>query len=467
MNFSELFKLSNNLCAFSNNGNYLANALQHRLIIRDVKTLEITQIFTCIEDIESIEVWSLEDPSWICKIDEGTAGLINFKWTPDSRHIMSTAEFHVRITVWSLVNKSVSYIKYPKSIEMNMSFSQNGNYLALLERRNCKDYVTIFSCSSWQLLKTVFNCSFQHFEPDMNDAAGISFAPDGNCMCIWESLFEYKIALYSLSGHCIATYAADDWNLGIKTVSWCLSSQFLAIGNYDNKIHVLNHIIWKPIAEFEPSETIENTSVVGCLRTGISNSETTFDISDNLQRNGIILDRPLSIPAIKAEGSKSNLRFGVSQAVFSADNRYLMTRMDNMPTSLWIWSVKEMELVTILIQIRPIKCKTFIKLKNYIFVTTFFVLILVVCWDPAKSRLVLCTGSNKLYMWSPDGSTAVEVPNQDLVINKLNYFAVTFEICSLSWHPTGDCVLLKGKDQMCLCFIQKENKRFQTPFDRN
>uniref|UniRef100_T1IJE1 WD repeat-containing protein WRAP73 n=1 Tax=Strigamia maritima TaxID=126957 RepID=T1IJE1_STRMM len=390
-----------------------ANALQHRLIIRDVKTLEITQIFTCIEDIESIEVWSLEDPSWICKIDEGTAGLINFKWTPDSRHIMSTAEFHVRITVWSLVNKSVSYIKYPKSIEMNMSFSQNGNYLALLERRNCKDYVTIFSCSSWQLLK--------HFEPDMNDAAGISFAPDGNCMCIWESLFEYKIALYSLSGHCIATYAADDWNLGIKTVSWCLSSQFLAIGNYDNKIHVLNHIIWKPIAEFEPSETIENTSVVEVEKYWGPEQGARSE-SRASSKYDIILDRPLSIPAIKAEGSKSNLRFGVSQAVFSADNRYLMTRMDNMPTSLWIWSVKEMELVTILIQIRPIK---------------------FVCWDPAKSRLVLCTGSNKLYMWSPDGSTAVEVPNQ-----------VTFEICSLSWHPTGDCVLLKGKDQMCLCFIQ-------------
>lgn len=31
-------------------------------------------------------------------------------------------------------------------------------------------------------------------------------------------------------------------------------------------------------------------------------------------------------------------------------------------------------------------------------------------WDPLQPRLALCTGTNKLYMWSPTGSLAVEVP---------------------------------------------------------
>ena len=41
------------------------------------------------------KVWSLEQPEWTCKIDEGSAGLIDVCWSPDSRHILTTADFHV------------------------------------------------------------------------------------------------------------------------------------------------------------------------------------------------------------------------------------------------------------------------------------------------------------------------------------------------------------------------------------
>lgn len=44
------------------------------------------------------EVWSIEDPEWRCKIDEGSAGLLKICWSPDSRHILTTAEFHVSKT---------------------------------------------------------------------------------------------------------------------------------------------------------------------------------------------------------------------------------------------------------------------------------------------------------------------------------------------------------------------------------
>lgn len=40
-------------------------------------------------------MWSLNDPDWRCKIDEGLAGLESVRWSPDSRHVLSTAEFQV------------------------------------------------------------------------------------------------------------------------------------------------------------------------------------------------------------------------------------------------------------------------------------------------------------------------------------------------------------------------------------
>ena len=37
----------------------------------------------------------MSDSDWTCKIDEGSAGLINVTWSPDGRHILNTAQFHV------------------------------------------------------------------------------------------------------------------------------------------------------------------------------------------------------------------------------------------------------------------------------------------------------------------------------------------------------------------------------------
>lgn len=42
-------------------------------------------------------MWSLEQPDWHCKIDEGSIGLLCSRWSPDGRHILNTTEFHVSV----------------------------------------------------------------------------------------------------------------------------------------------------------------------------------------------------------------------------------------------------------------------------------------------------------------------------------------------------------------------------------
>lgn len=41
------------------------------------------------------QVWSLEQPDWHCKIDEGSIGLVSSRWSPDGRHVLNTTEFNV------------------------------------------------------------------------------------------------------------------------------------------------------------------------------------------------------------------------------------------------------------------------------------------------------------------------------------------------------------------------------------
>lgn len=54
-------------------------------------------MFAALSGCSLPQVWSLEQPDWHCKIDEGSAGLVASCWSPDGRHILNTTEFHVSV----------------------------------------------------------------------------------------------------------------------------------------------------------------------------------------------------------------------------------------------------------------------------------------------------------------------------------------------------------------------------------
>ena len=72
---------------------------------------------------------------------------------------------------------------------------------------------------------------------------------------------------------------------------------------------------------------------------------------------------------------------------------------DTMPNLLWIWNMTKFTLMNVLIQAQAIKCAV---------------------WDPTRPRLAICTGNNKIYMWSPQGCISVEVPCEGM-LNKTLY----------------------------------------------
>ncbi|XP_013397882.1 WD repeat-containing protein WRAP73-like [Lingula anatina] len=438
MNFSEIFKQSNQLCKFSPDGNYLANAVQYRLIVRDVKTLQILNLYTCLDAVQYVEwssdsqfilcgmykrglvqIWSLEQPEWTCKIDEGSAGLVAARWSPDSRHVLTTADFHLRITVWSLVNKSVSYIKYPKGCQKGLDFNDVNQYLALAERRECKDYVSIFTCNTWQLVK--------HFETSTDDLAGVSWSPDGRVLCVYENCLQYKVLLYSVDGRCLSEYSAYEHALGVKNIAWAPSSQFLAIGSYDQKVRILNHITWRAVAEFDHPSELDNPNVI--VYKEWERRPQLLDGESELPRGTLfstqskyeLVEGAVLIPTIKTDLNKANPKIGVGKLGFSANSKYLYTINDNMPHTLWIWDIQTLSLAFLLIHASPIKC---------------------VEWDPVHTRLGLATGNNSIYMWSPAGCLSVPVPTE-----------ATFQVNVLRWHLEGRAMVLIGKDEMSMCYL--------------
>ena len=361
-----------------------------------------------------LQVWSIQQPSWTCKIDGGLAGLTWCWWGPDSRHLLTMADFSLHLTLWSLVSKSVSLIKYPKLAQSGLDFTSDGRYMALAERRECKDVVSIFECDSWQLV--------QHFPVGTQDLVGLCWSPGGGVLAVWDSVLDYKVLLYSMDGRCLSTYSAYEHALGVKTVSWAPSGQFLAIGSFDEKLRVLNHLTWRAVAEHPHPASL--------LRAGPAVYQEVEDGAAPLSlaprhSHYITLSPPVTIPTTRPDPEKPNPRLGVGVASFSPDSRYLATRNDNIPTAVWVWDMEELSLAALLLQTSPVR-----DLR----------------WDPTQPRLAIATGNSRLYLWSPAGCVSVCVPCEP-----------SFSLNHLLWHPSGTSLALLSASHFAVCFISSDH----------
>ena len=122
------------LCASSpNKAAYIAAASGNRLIIRDSQSLQSVHAFSCIDRIDrmewspdglyvaclllmraAVQVFCVADIQWRCRINEGVAGLVSVKWSPDSRHIILESDFGIQLSVWSLMAGTSQLIMHPK-----------------------------------------------------------------------------------------------------------------------------------------------------------------------------------------------------------------------------------------------------------------------------------------------------------------------------------------------------------------
>jgi WD40 repeat protein len=190
MEFTDLFQ-GTGPCAWSPEGSLLAVVEGNRLTIREASTLLVVNFFSNADTVNKIEwssdgkyvlcaiykqgtvqVWDVENPKWVCKISEGPAGLAYSRWGADGRSILNTNEFNVRITVWSLCSTSgaVAALRPPKFCDRAIDFSSDGKFLAVAERRDCKDYVQIYECATW--------AAASRFPVETRDLADLTWSPD-------------------------------------------------------------------------------------------------------------------------------------------------------------------------------------------------------------------------------------------------------------------------------------------------
>ena len=162
---------------------------------------------------------------------------------------------------------------------------------------------------------------------------------------------------------------------------------------------------------------------------------------------------PLRVPVARPAADKGGVRTGVGAAAWSHDGSYLLTRCEDMPTTLWVWETSRLELASVIVQARPIRAAE---------------------WDPSSNRLVVATGcgegaregklgarlsarplpkqriqpappplllTGKLYLWTPDGASCVHIPLPD------------FRAGGVCWHPDGKSLVLSSKSSFCCAWL--------------
>ncbi|CEG35243.1 Uncharacterized conserved protein WDR8, contains WD repeats [Plasmopara halstedii] len=441
---STAMRVTHGLVRWSPCSLYLASADSNTLVIRDAFSLQIIQRYSTLGAIQMlswsedsqfvltaslkravVQLWSVQDASWNCKISE-------------------VSDFQLHATVWSLEDPTTRCsIRNPKLAADGIKFTKNGLFLAVLERHDCKDSISIYSCESWE--HTV------HFSVDSYDCAEIAWSSDNATIAVRDTNLEFRLLVYSLDGTLLTKYKAYENALGLKSMAWSASGQFLALESFDNHLRVLSHVNWKPVADFDHESIAVTTSHAN--HAAIEYEESFVDsvlnrpqgkrvavtqrksalLSNSLQaasaasqaaggkktRNICFVTRkpPFSVRTISSNPLSESPKIGKNQVLWSADSSYLASKCDQMPYNVWIWQTETLQLhsvVSLLESVRSFR------------------------WDPTHTRLAITSGVNRVYMWTTEGVSWIDIPSE------------SFQALSLQWAPSGDAFIVIDRQSCCL-----------------
>ncbi|XP_055953426.1 WD repeat-containing protein WRAP73-like isoform X1 [Argiope bruennichi] len=421
---------------FSPNGLNFGYTIQCQLILLDVKSQKIVQKFICDYPVDcfewspdselvyccmkkqgSIQVWSLINPAWRCKIMENPLAIAEVYWAPDSRHLLVINEFHLKITVWSFVSTTTAIIENPKPIKNCICFSYCERYLAVTERKKCEDCISIYTCDTYEILK--------FFPVETKDLSGIYFSPSDLILGVLEAYTEEpKVAFYSIDGRILGKYVRSSM-FGFTTFSWNPDGKLIAIGDYFGMITILNSSNYEEIFSYQENESIdcEKTTVYKINPKSVEH-EASGDVSSTLELFEVRKGKPFVLATLGNLSEKNKCKpakCGIKTLGFSHCGNYLLSLNGSFPKVLFVFDINTLMLSSVILHHHKIKD---------------------VSWHPRKSLLAICCSSRNVNLWMPTCCVSLWSPFRD-----------ECPIFSAEWCSREDCLLLNGKNFSAILYL--------------
>jgi len=432
LSFSNKRKYSGNI-AFSPNSKYFAISKGVELIIYDNQSLKPFQTHSFCDFIEDIqwsknskliliglykrsrcEIRNIDNPKWFCTIDGGVQGMKYSLFSPDSLHILSISDYNIRLSIRSLVDKSLLYINMPKFARKGLSFSTKGNFMALAGRNDARDIIGVYFANRWSCIKK--------FEPQTEDLQDLKWSYDNSSILVQDTPTTCRLLVYSPLGDLITKIELYQFKLGIKNMDISPNGHYICLGLYDQSLRIYNNISYTCVTVLEHEKTVFDDITVNYYKEEMINNggETKY----------IQLKPPIDLKREKLYIAKNNYsnekspKIGISKMAFSFDNFFLATKNDNMPNIVFIWDLNQLNLQTVLIHLNEVIYFQWAKNQNILFIST---------------------NNNKLYYFSLDTFSILQL-------------APDFQNKSLIFSSNGKKLMVKDTNNFIMVNIENQNQ---------
>ncbi|CAD8064929.1 unnamed protein product [Paramecium sonneborni] len=337
-----------------------------------------------------IEIRKIDDANWCARIDDSIELI---QWCPDSIQLVVISEFQIKASIYNLNNKNVTHFKNPKQI----SFSHNGRFMVMSERKDAKDFIGIYSIRDWKLLN--------YQSSDTLDTALLQWSYNDSFIGVQDTELNFRLNLHCPCQGLQMRFEPYTYSLGIKVSRFGNQSDLMAVGANDEKLRIINLLTLKQITELEHKITKDVLIY--------KEEEYSDQYSQRVVTKFTQMEQGCKINVSKTQN-------GISLLEWSYKDDYIATKFDGMQNCVFIWDMELLTLKAIMVQILPIK---------------FFT------WSKNSTTLTVCTGSSKIFFWNPNCTSACDMP-----------FDKNFHVVKIDWSSDQKSMLLFDKSDVVVAY---------------
>jgi len=379
------------------------------------------------------QVVSVEGGGFSAKVSEGVGGLVLALFAPDSRHVITVADFQLHFTIWSLQEEEgQKTFMHPKLGSRNgFVFSEDGAYLAVAHRRECKDSVSVYATTrgNWERLN--------HFAVQSADLEEICWTPENDAIIIRDSPIVYQILVYNpADGSLVARYSAYENALGVKCMQYSSINKELAVGSFDGTCRFLDSRTWRLVRELNhpnavPVKSQTLISFQNQKETEKFDAENQHeDLNSTTQAAGNLHKFKV---VFKSDPKKPMYKAGVGIITASFDSQFFATRDASKPCVVWIWHHGEEKPLAVL---------------------EFASKVMALKWDPCQIRLAIATGDPYAHIWTPKcDASLIQGIAWSPRIDDVESTPWEEPVINIHWNNVGNALLLVSKSRAAFSLV--------------
>lgn len=432
MNFTESEPCSG-IAAFSPSGEWLATVKPLQIAVLDVSTQLPVSTFPVNESISFLEwspnsgyllcsnlkrglilLYSITDQLYLGKLTSSRS-LVDIHWSPDSSSILGIQEMQLQVVIWSLRNNAITTIRSPKHQNTGIDFSNDGKFMAVLEKNDGKDQIGVYFTQDWSQIG-VFNV-------EMIGAEDLMWTKRGQIV-VWEGVMGCNCLVYAADGGLVCKLQLEGLILGVKmTEKW---GNWVALGMREPTIRVISTISWKQVADLQHNSVLSDSpnpriyqEIEETTQSDDFSRATTTTIRFKVARS------MSKLPTIKQSKLTQTSITGLS---WSRDGRYVAARSEVSAGTVLIWESERWGLEAVVVLLGSVRG---------------------FAWSPRKNMLAVTCGGGRVYLWSEEGAGICEVPREEHTQPE-----PPFSVLRLKWNSTGSALLLLDRSSFRLAYPQ-------------